>query len=164
MQVLNNQQIVQKITRMSYEILEGNLEMDEIVLLGVNQNGSRFASLIFDKLKDLTTQKITLSSITLDPAAPLGEAIAGDFDYADLDKKCLIIVDDVANTGRTIFYACKVFMNVLVAKLQVAVLVDRRHKYFPIAVDYIGLALATTVKENIKADLSSVGSLKAELL
>lgn len=164
MQVLNNQQIVQKITRMSYEILEDNLEMDEIVLLGVNQNGSRFASLIFDKLKDLTTQKITLSSITLDPAAPLGEAIVGDFDYADLDKKCLIIVDDVANTGRTIFYACKVFMDVLVAKLQVAVLVDRRHKYFPIAVDYLGLALATTVKENIKADLSSVGSLKAELL
>ncbi|MFZ1579958.1 MAG: phosphoribosyltransferase family protein, partial [Saprospiraceae bacterium] len=73
------------------------------------------------------------------------------------------IVDDVANTGRTIFYAFKVFMDVLPKKIEIAVLVDRKHKRFPTKVDYVGLSLATTVQEHIKADLSQFDNLTVNL-
>ena len=60
----------------------------------------------------------------------------------------------MANTGRTIFYAIKPFLDVLPGKVEVAVLVDRKHKSFPVKVDYMGLSLATTLQENISVNLS----------
>ena len=62
-------------------------------------------------------------------------------------------MDDVANTGRTVFYATKPIMAFLPKQIEVAVLVDRKHKTFPIKVDYVGLSLATTLKENIIVDI-----------
>ena len=67
----------------------------------------------------------------------------------------VVIVDDVANTGRTIFYACKPLLETLPKKIEVAVLVDRKHKSFPVKVDYVGLSLATTLKEDIDVQLSN---------
>jgi pyrimidine operon attenuation protein/uracil phosphoribosyltransferase len=69
----------------------------------------------------------------------------------------------VANTGRTLFYAFKVFMDILIKKVEVAVLVDRKHKLFPIKVDYVGLSLATTMQENIKAHLKDPDSMLVTL-
>ena len=76
-----------------------------------------------------------------------------DIDESLFKNKVVIIVDDVANTGRTIFFAFKPFLDILTKKVEVAVLVDRKHKSFPIKVDYVGLSLATTLKENIKVQL-----------
>ena len=72
-----------------------------------------------------------------------------------LANRSIIIVDDVANTGRTIFYAFKPILDILPKKVEVAVLVDREHKSFPIKVDYLGLSLATTLKEDIDVDISN---------
>ncbi|HRD06713.1 MAG TPA: phosphoribosyltransferase family protein, partial [Saprospiraceae bacterium] len=72
-------------------------------------------------------------------------------------------VDDVANTGRTIFYACKPLMDLLPSKIEVAVLVDRKHKQFPINVDYVGLSLATTLKENISVKILGVDEMEVHL-
>ncbi len=65
----------------------------------------------------------------------------------------VILVDDVANTGRTIFYAFTPILRSLPKKIEVAVLVDRKHKMFPIQVNYFGMSLATTLKENIEVTL-----------
>ncbi|MBI5914270.1 MAG: phosphoribosyltransferase, partial [Bacteroidetes bacterium] len=59
----------------------------------------------------------------------------------------------VANTGRTIFYACKPILQTLPKKVEVAVMVDRTHKSFPVKVDYFGLSLATTLLENIEVQI-----------
>ena len=67
-----------------------------------------------------------------------------------LSGKKIILFDDVANTGRTIFYACKPFLNIIPERLEIAALVDRKHKLFPIQVDYVGLSLATTLHNNIE--------------
>jgi pyrimidine operon attenuation protein/uracil phosphoribosyltransferase len=64
------------------------------------------------------------------------------------------VVDDVANTGRTVFYACKPILETLPKKLETVVLVDRMHKSFPIKVDYVGISLATTLMENIDVRIS----------
>jgi len=163
MQVLNDYQIKQKIQRLSYEILENNLDEEEIMLVGINNNGYGFAKLLFESLTIISDKKVVLSKIKLNPAQPLDFPIESDLNETELVNKSIIVIDDVANTGRTIFYAFKVFMNILVKKIEVAVLVDRKHKMFPIKVDYVGLSLATTVQENIKADLIKPTALSVTL-
>jgi pyrimidine operon attenuation protein/uracil phosphoribosyltransferase len=71
----------------------------------------------------------------------------------ELQGKAIIVVDDVANTGRTLFYAIKPLLDILPKKIETAVLVDRKHKAFPIAITYYGLSLATTLQEHIDVKL-----------
>jgi pyrimidine operon attenuation protein/uracil phosphoribosyltransferase len=70
-----------------------------------------------------------------------------------LRNKVIVLLDDVLNTGRTLAYSLKPFLNVEIKKLHTAVLVDRNHKQFPIAADYIGYALSTTIQEHIEVVL-----------
>ena len=64
----------------------------------------------------------------------------------------MIIVDDVANSGRTMFYALKPFLSQNPAKVQTLVLVERSHKLFPIQTDYVGVSLSTTLQEHISVE------------
>lgn len=104
-----------------------------------------------------------LSRIKLNPAKPLDFPIETDLAPELITNKSIIVVDDVANTGRTIFYAFRVYMNALPKKIEVAVLVDRKHKMFPVKVDYVGLSLATTIQENIVAALQQSDALAVTL-
>lgn len=153
MKILNESQIRQKIKRLAIEILEKNTEAKEIILAGINNKGYEFAEYIKDEMKRFSDINITLTRIKLNPAAPLTQEITVELPLSQLDKKTIIVVDDVANTGRTLFYAMKPILEVLPKKLEVAVLVDRLHKSFPIQVDYVGLSLSTTMEENIEVEL-----------
>ncbi len=153
MQILNQRQIQQKIKRLAIEMLEENYEENEIYLLGINNRGYSLAQMLRDELNHITKIPIILTRLRLNPADPLGASIELEMSTAKLQGKTLIIVDDVANTGRTIFYAFKPLLSILPKKVQVAVLVDRKHKAFPIQVDYVGLSLATTLKENIDVQI-----------
>ena len=75
-----------------------------------------------------------------------------------IDNKTIIVVDDVANTGRTILYAIKPLLSYSPKKIRNAVLVERKHKLFPVSPDYVGLSLSTTMHEHIKVILSVKGN------
>ena len=153
MKILDGSQIKQKIKRLAIEILENNFEEKSIVLAGINNNGTGFAKLLEKQLKKITEINIQLVTIRLTPSAPLSTPIEIDTPVESLKGKTIILVDDVANTGRTIFYACKPILNILPKKLEVAVLVDRKHKTFPIYPKYVGFSLATTLKEDIELQI-----------
>ena len=154
MKILDNQQISETADRLAYEILENNHDNKSIIFLGINNNGFRFAELLKEKYDAITDQDSKIGHIRVNAANPLESEIELDIDLKSLNKKTVIIADDVANTGRTIFYGTKPLMDYLPKKIEAAVLVDRKHKAFPIKVDYVGLSLATTLKENIVVDLS----------
>lgn len=156
MQVLTDRQIRQKIRRLAIEILEHNYDEPEIILLGVNSNGMTFARLLHAELEKAATQPILLAQLAVNPANPLSSDVQLDIAAGQLDDKVVIVVDDVANTGRTIFYACKPLLQTLPKKVEVAVLVDRTHKSFPVKVDYFGISLATTLLENIDVKIREV--------
>lgn len=153
MKILNERQIAQKIKRLAIEILEHNFGEPEIILAGINNNGMVFAELLMQELTQISDTPIIVTRIKLNPADPLKSDIMLEMPPDQVTDKVLIIVDDVANTGRTIFYAVKPILNVLPKKVEVAVLVDRSHKSFPIRVDYYGLSLATTMKNNIDVQI-----------
>ena len=156
--------IKQKVKRLSYQIAERNFDESSIAILGINQNGLRFAEIVQQQLSEILPESaISLHNILLNPADPLSEEIRIDGDAESLEGKTLILVDDVANTGRTLYYALHPLMKILPKKIEVAVLVNREHKSFPIMVDYVGLSLATTLKEHIQVDLAETEDLKAFL-
>ncbi len=156
MKILNQRQIKQMIERLTIQVLENNFKATEIVLAGINNNGMGFAKMIYERLVLRTEIPITLANIRLNPADPLAEEVRLDVPMDSLREKSVIIIDDVANTGRTLFYAFKPFLDFLPAKIEVGVLVDRKHKSFPDKVDYVGLSLATTLKENIDVQILGV--------
>lgn len=155
MEILNSIQINHKIKRLATEIAERNLEAKQLIFLGINNNGYRFAELLKEAVPSEYNGEIKLSRLRLNPAAPLDEEIEIEgLTSKQINNNPIIIIDDVANTGRTLFYALKPLMNESPRTVQFAVLVDRKHKSFPIVPDYIGLALATTLKDNIKVNIS----------
>jgi pyrimidine operon attenuation protein/uracil phosphoribosyltransferase len=109
--------------------------------------------LIKRAINKISEVEITLANISLNPAKPTKDDVSINLSDEELKNEVVIIVDDVANTGRTIFYAFKPFLDIITKKVEVAVLVDRKHKSFPIKVDYVGLSLATTLQDNIKVKL-----------
>ena len=131
MKLLDQKQIQQKIKRLAIEILENNYKEKEIILAGINNNGMSFAQLLYKQLLPLTKSSIILTRISINPANPLDKDIEIELPLTDLNDKSIIIVDDVANTGRTIFYAIKPLLTILPKKVEVAVLIDRTHKSFP---------------------------------
>jgi len=153
MLLLNTNQIQQKIQRLAIEILEENYGEREIILAGINTTGTRFAGRLKVALEALCKSKITLTTIHINPANPLSEDITIDLPLKKLQNKLVLVIDDVANTGRTLYYAMKPIMEVLPKKVEVVVLVDRKHKSFPVKTDYVGMSLATTVQENISVKM-----------
>ncbi|CAH1000000.1 Bifunctional protein pyrR [Neolewinella maritima] len=149
MQLLTHTQINAKVTRLAMEILEHNTEESELYILGINRRGMELARRLTQDLSRLSDAPFHLWNVRIDPRDPLGGGAVLDHDVKELDGKPVLLVDDVANTGRTLFYALAPLQQVLPKKIEVAVLVDRRHKAWPIYVTYSGMVLSTTLGDNI---------------
>ena len=156
MKNLEQKKIEQKVMGLVFEIMENNYQEEEVILAGINRNGLTFAQMLFEQLTKKGKGRFMLTSIRLNPAAPLDSGTQIDMPVENLRGKVIIIVDDVANTGRTLFYACKPLLDTLPKKIEMAVLVDRTHKSFPVKVDYVGLSLATTLKDNSAVKIREV--------
>jgi pyrimidine operon attenuation protein/uracil phosphoribosyltransferase len=135
-----------KLRRMAFEILESNPDEQEIILAGIRESGSVVAKCIQQLLQEIGGIKTTLITITLDKRMPASVDLSTEVDFND---KVVIIVDDVANSGRTLMYALKPFLGSRPKKIQALVLVERSHNSFPVHPDYTGLSVATTLQENI---------------
>jgi pyrimidine operon attenuation protein/uracil phosphoribosyltransferase len=163
MKILDHEQIKIKLKRLAIEILENNLDQHEIIIAGINQNGFRFAELLVHEIKARYDKSLYLVRLKLNPANPLQFPVSLEGDHPPLENKYVIIVDDVASTGRTLFYGFKSIMDTLPAKVEVAVLIDRTHKLFPTKVDYCGLSLATTIQEHINVNLNDKNNFFVEI-
>lgn len=158
MKILDDRQIRRKIKRLAIEILENNFGETEIILAGLNNNGVGFAQLLLHELLPIAPAdlQLTLTRIRLNPANPVEYDPYIEMPAESLREKVIIIVDDVANTGRTIFYAVQPLLKVIPKRVEVVVLVDRKHKSFPVKADYVGLSLFTTMKDDIDVKIRDV--------
>jgi pyrimidine operon attenuation protein/uracil phosphoribosyltransferase len=156
-EILNSKQIQQKLNRLTYEVLENNFEEKELLIAGIDGNGYLLAQHVVKALKKITKQKITLGKISLDKKNPLANEPKIDFTEKDYKNKTVILVDDVLNSGKTLIYGVKIFLDKPVKKINTLILVDRSHTQFPVKADFVGLSLSTTLQEHIVADLSVKG-------
>ncbi len=154
MLILDRLLIERKLSRLAAEILEVHGEREQIFLLGINNNGFKTAEVLAEVMRDDIAAfglvcEVSVLRLRLNPASPLDPEPSFDGDAADLAGKHIIIVDDVANTGRTAFFAAKPLLDIVPASLEIAVLVDRLHKTFPVSSDYVGMTLSTSLQEHI---------------
>lgn len=152
--ILDHLQISRKLNRMAYEVYEKNYNEKELLLVGIEGNGYKVAERLFDILTKISPLKIKLSKIKLDKEKPWTTEPVVNFTEKDYLNKPVIIIDDVLNSGRTVMYAVKPFLDKPVKKLNVLVLVDRSHSKYPVKADFVGLSLSTTMQDHIEADFS----------
>ncbi len=151
--ILDHAAIMQKTKRIAYQIVEHNFDEKEMVMIGIQPTGFVFAEVLKREIEAISKISINLFSIDLDKLNPSDAKIGLDLKGLSLDKKNILFVDDVANTGKTMFYALAPILKFSPKKVQVAVLIDRLHKQFPVASDFVGLSLSTTLKEQILVKL-----------
>lgn len=150
--ILNQTTADKKLRRMALEIVERNYEKNELILIGIKDNGSFIARKIARYLKETFKGKLLISDLSINKKQPAEILLSHDL---DLNNKVIILIDDVANTGRTMLYALKPLLMQLPEKIQTLALVERTHKLFPVAVDYVGVSVSTTLLENIIVEIEN---------
>jgi pyrimidine operon attenuation protein / uracil phosphoribosyltransferase len=135
---------------MAFQIAENNANEAELIIAGVNGNGTLLAQRLVNELQQIISIPLQLITIHFDKKTPLEVSLSENMDF---NGKNIIVVDDVANTGKTMLYALKPFLNFLPRKIQTLVLVERSHKLFSIQPDYVGLSVATTLQEHITVEM-----------
>lgn len=153
-EILDKKKIKQRITRMAYEIVERNFEEKELVLIGIAPRGAQLAGLLEKQIGEIWSGKLTFGTVKIDKNDPFTNKPQLDLKPEEVKNKTILIVDDVVNSGRTIFFAAQSLSGIRLKSIQVAVLVHRSHASFPVKADYIGLSLATTIQEHVNVELS----------
>ena len=136
---------------MAYEVWEHNSNEENITFVGIQGSGLALAKSLAKKLEEISPLKVDVISIKLNKKQPLKDSISID---QDLSKRSIVLVDDVANSGKTLLYALKPLLDFEVKKIMVAVLVDRKHKSYPVSPDIVGHSIATTLHEHIEVETS----------
>ena len=160
-QILSSQDAAMKLNRIAYEIVENNIDEKEIVLAGIADRGVDIAKILQTHIEAISKLKVSMIVIQMNKANPIEATSTENF---SAKNKTIIIVDDVANSGRTSLYATRLFLDSLPKKIQIAVLVDRKHKQFPISSDYIGIMLSTTLQDHIHVEVKNGKVSKAYIL
>jgi len=156
--ILNSVQIEQKIKRIAYQIYESNSAEKEIIIAGIIGNGYVFAQKITEILSEISTLKITLCELIINKKNPL-DTITTSLHIDDYTNKSIILVDDVLNSGATLIYGIKHFLNVPLKQFQTAVLVNRNHKKYPVKADFKGISLSTSIKEHVIVEFTKNSAL-----
>lgn len=152
--ILDTLQIKQKINRLAFEVYENNFSEKELFIVGIEGNGYKVAQHICKKLEDISHIKVKIGKINVNKDKPWEGEPEIDFTEKDFVNKTIVLVDDVLNSGKTLMYAVKLFLDKPVKKINTVILVDRSHTRFPVKADYVGLTLSTTLQEHIEADFS----------
>lgn len=151
--ILDTVQIEQKVKRIAYQIYENNSSEKEIILAGVAKNGYVFANKIGAALKEISSIKITMCEVVIDKKnllLPITTSIPSE----DYQQKSLVLIDDVLNSGGTLIYSIKHFLEVPLKRFKTAVLVNRNHKKYPVKADFKGISLSTTLQEHVAVEFS----------
>lgn len=163
-QILDARQSAMKIERMAWQMLEVNSGDKELVLAGIAKRGYQLAGIFKQKLESISKVKVILVEIRINKKAPFEENIYIDVEAVKIENKCIIVIDDVLNSGQTMLHALTPFIKFPVKSLSIAVLLNRSYRNFPVQAKYVGMSLSTTLQEHIEVEFSNKGDISAYLM
>jgi len=150
--ILTDNEIKHKLKRIAFEIYENNTNNKEVVIAGIADNGFMLAKKIKTILEQISPIKVTSCSVKIDKKKPLNP-VETSISAEAYKNKSLVLVDDVLNSGTTLMYAVRHFLNVPLKQFNTAVLVNRNHKKYPVKADFKGISLSTSLQENISVEI-----------
>lgn len=171
-QLFDEETLKRTLMRFSYEIVEKNNNLNNLVLVGIKRRGVPLAEIIKENIKknsgievetatlDIKYYRDDLQKVDINPQVremPLS---------LDVNNKEIIIVDDVLYTGRTARSAIDALFDCgRPSKVSLLVLVDRGHRELPIRADYVGKNIPTSIHEVIAVNIDSIdGKTNIEIL
>ena len=154
-QILDSTGVNRRIERIAFQIYEDNPDASEVIIAGIAGGGSNLAKLLATSLEKISPLKAKLVEVKINKRDPLAEEISVSSDPATFSDKPVVLVDDVLNSGKTLIYGIKPFLDAKVHKLRMAVLIDRDHKRYPIKPDFVGFTLSTTLQEHVEVVLEA---------
>ena len=151
------------ITRLAHEILEHNGGSENIVLIGMRTRGEFLAKRIQQKILNIDGREselgildVTLYRDDFRTRLKQPEVSVTDISF-DIAEKDIILIDDVLYTGRTVRSALDAIMDLgRPNTVQFCVLVDRGHREMPIAADYVGKNIPTSINEEVKLKMTEI--------
>ena len=163
-QVMNAPEMSRALTRIAHEILEGNNGTQDLALVGIRTGGVYLAHRLHKLIHQIEKVEVPLGELditlyrddlSIRKGQPLLRKTTIPFNIADLK---VVLVDDVLFTGRTIRAA----MDGLIdfgrpAEIQLAVLIDRGHRQFPIRATYVGKNIPTSKQEVVRVFFEELG-------
>lgn len=147
--ILKKENIDFIIRRIAYQIYETFVDENEIVIAGIKNSGYIFADKIAKNLKEISPIEVKICEVEINKQKPW-EEIRVSIDESEYANKGIVLVDDVMNSGATLIYGVRHFLNVPIKKFKTAVLIDRNHKKFPVKADFKGISLSTSSMEHIQ--------------
>lgn len=160
--ILNNDQIQHKIRRIAYQIFESNVNENHIILAGISKSGFIFSQRLKVVLEEISGITVELCEVEVDKKNPLNE-VKTSLSSEAYKGKSIVLIDDVLNSGATLIYGVKHFLEVPLKQFKTAVLVDRSHKKYPVKADFKGISLSTSLNEMVQVHFKT-GDDKVELL
>lgn len=154
--ILNHEEIEHKIKRIAYQIYETFVNDETIVLAGIANNGYVLAEKIAKVLHQISPIKVLLCKVNIDKQNP-NSNITTSLSKDVYSNKGLVLVDDVLNSGTTLVYGVKHFLDVPLTKFKTVVLVDRNHKKYPVKADFKGISLSTSLQEHVQVVFNDSG-------
>lgn len=146
--ILSDQEIKHKIKRIAYQIYENNVNENEIILAGIAENGYILAKKLKSELNKISDLSSTLCKVSINKKEPR-ERITTSILENEYMNKSVVLIDDVLNSGTTLIYAVKHFLDVPLKRFKTAVLVNRNHKKYPVKADFKGISLSTSLNEHV---------------
>jgi len=164
--VLDSAALERCLKRLAHEIIERNADLTQIALVGIPLRGIHIAqrlagfieqvegTKVFAGVVDVSMHRDDLHRHRIPPRVERTEL------PPDLEKKTIILTDDVLFSGRT----CRAAMETISAygrpaRIQYAVLVDRGHRELPIRADYVGKNLPTSLGQKVHVRFQAVDNL-----
>lgn len=146
--ILTKEQIAHKTKRIAYQIYETFVDEQIIVIAGISKNGYVFAEKLAEQLALISDIEVKLCEVYIDKQQVL-TPITTSIPATEYENRSVVLVDDVLNSGTTLIYGVKHFLEVPLKKFKTTVLVDRNHKKYPVKADFKGLSLSTSLLEHI---------------
>jgi pyrimidine operon attenuation protein/uracil phosphoribosyltransferase len=122
-------------------------------LAGIEHNGFILAKKLKQTLEKISDIKPILCKVSIDKKNPLTE-VKTSIDKEEYANKSIVLIDDVLNSGSTLIYGVKHFLDVPLKQFKTAVLVNRNHKKYPVKADFKGISLSTSLHEHIEINLT----------
>ncbi|MEZ4859385.1 MAG: phosphoribosyltransferase family protein [Flavobacteriaceae bacterium] len=151
--ILNHREIVHKIRRMAYQLYETNVNETEVVIAGIHKNGFLLAKKLKNEVEKIAPFKVILCEVSMNKPNPIN-TVTTSLKLSEIEGKSVLLVDDVLNSGTTLIYGVKHFLDIPLKQFKTAVLVDRNHKKYPVKADFKGISLSTSINENVVVDFT----------
>jgi pyrimidine operon attenuation protein/uracil phosphoribosyltransferase len=155
--ILNEQQLAITIQRLTHQLLENHLDLENTVLIGIQPRGIYFSNRIVEQLRlqigngPILYGKLDITFYRDDVRTGLHELNQTDIPFS-IENKKVVLIDDVLWTGRTIRAALDALLDFgRPAKVELCVLIDRRFsRQLPIQADYTGKSIDSIITQKVK--------------